>query len=213
MVTAIILASGFSKRMGTNKLLLPFNNITLIQHTLHKILECNFSDIILVARENIILDLCKATNINGIYNDNAEVGKSSSIKIGIQNSPTCQGYMFFTGDQPLLDTDTINLILRTFENNKDKIIVPIYKGTKGNPVIFPSKLQWELLALTGDNGGRDILHKYVQDTIFVEAKNEYALWDIDSPEDYQKLIKLQNKEENHVCNKKSSSTINFGGSL
>ena len=80
-------------------------------------------------------------------------GQSQSIKLGILNTSPADGYMFFTADQPLIDSYTINLLLDTFAKNKNSIILPRYKNKSGSPTIFSVKFKEQLLDLQGDIGG------------------------------------------------------------
>lgn len=199
MISVIVMASGYSRRMGRNKLLLPYNNKTIIENVLDNILQSGLKNIILVSRdENILEKGSIRNNVTPIYNPNALQGQSSSIKLGILNSPDCDGFMFATGDQPLLDLETLKLLVEAFENNKDKIIVPVFKGKNGNPVIFPASFKTDLLKLSGDSGGRSIIAKNIDKVLFIEVKNEYVLWDIDTEEDYDKLNKCINGNNNIV---------------
>jgi molybdenum cofactor cytidylyltransferase len=188
MVNAIIMASGFSNRMGKNKLLLPYEGKSIIEHIMDKVTKCNFNNIILVTNNNEIIDLAKKRGIDFVLNSHPEKGQSESIKLGIINSPEAAGYAFFTGDQPLMDIETIMFLMNRFNETKDSIIVPQYMKKKGTPVIFPKKLINELLALEGDVGGRKIINKHLEEVKYIEIKREYMLWDIDTEDDYNKLI-------------------------
>ena len=188
MVSAIIMASGQSKRMGENKLLLPYKGKAIIEHVLDKVISFNFRSIVVVYNHKEILEMCKDRKILAIYNDNSELGQSKAIKLGIENSPQSEGYVFFTGDQPLIDIETIELLLNEFNNNKSSIIVPNYKGRRGSPVIFSKYFKEELLNLSGDIGGRVIIEKNPSEIRFINVKDEFALWDIDTKEDYERLL-------------------------
>ena len=193
MLNAIIMASGFSNRMGSNKLLLTYKNKTLIEHILDKVIDCGFQDIILVARNKEILNMGNIRGIKGIYNEKAEAGQSESIKLGIINSKDADGYAFFTGDQPLMDIATIKCLMNCFYEKTDSIIVPIFKEQRGTPVIFPKRFKEELLNLKGDTGGRQIIGKYMDSATFEEVSEEFLLYDVDTEEDYKKLIFLEDK--------------------
>lgn len=191
MINALIMASGYGSRMGQNKLLLDYKGKPLIEHTMDRILECNFNDKIVVTQYKEILDLAERKYIKGAYNKNAHLGQSESIKLGIKNLKPGKGYMFFTGDQPLLDVETIGLLIKTFKDNRECIIVPRYRGRRGGPTIFSDTYKEELLLLEGDNGGKKIINKHMNNVVFVEINNEYALQDIDTNEDYNRLINLK----------------------
>ena len=188
MVSAIILASGYSKRMGRDKLLLKYRGKTLIQKTIDTILQYEFSEVILVAREEEIIEIGNRNGIKVIKNDNAAKGISESIKLGVMEAMKTDGYMFFTGDQPLMDVETIQLLMNCFIENKNLIIVPRYNEKRGNPFIFPRRYADELLALQGDSGGRSIINKHLESVKFLEVKNEWLLSDIDTEEDYKRLV-------------------------
>lgn len=188
MLNAIIMASGFSSRMGTNKLLLPYKGKLLIEHILDKVTACSFKSVTLVAQNDEIIDIGKSRKVNVIHNERAAEGQSASIKLGIANSPECKGYAFFTADQPLIDIETIKLLIDSFYEADNLIIVPSFSGKRGAPVIFPEKFKSELLALTGDTGGKNVIAKHPNEVRFIEVLNESILWDIDTEEDYRKLI-------------------------
>ncbi|HGG0417227.1 molybdenum cofactor cytidylyltransferase [Clostridium botulinum] len=188
MVNAVIMASGYSTRMGKNKLMLPFKGKPIIEHVIDAIKECNFNEIILVGQEKEVLDIAKKKNILTILNTKAYKGQSQSIELGILNTSSSKGYMFFTGDQPLLDSYTINLLLNTFTRNNDYIIIPKYKNKVGSPTIFPEKFKNELLDLQGDVGGKTVINNHINEIIFVNLRNGCSLFDIDTPKDYEYIL-------------------------
>lgn len=193
MVSAIIMASGESKRMGENKLLLEYKGKKIIEYVLDKVSSCDFNNILVVCNNEEIIKICSDRNISTIYNSEWKKGQSESIKIGIKNSPKSEGYAFFTADQPLINVETINLLLNEFNNNKEYIIVPNYNGKRGTPVIFSDKFKENLLELEGDVGGRVIINENPSYTRFINVENEFILWDIDTKADYEKLLRIWNK--------------------
>lgn len=188
MVNAIIMASGFSNRMGTNKLLLSYKGKCLIEHILDKVMCCSFNQTILVAKDEQILRFGIDRGMNVVQNNQADRGISESIKLGILHTSEADGYAFFTGDEPLLDIMTIKHLLTCFNQNQGMIIVPSYQMKRGNPVIFPQKYKKDLLTLKGDGGGRSIINQNIDGVRFLEVAEPSIIWDIDTVEDYQKLI-------------------------
>lgn len=195
MITAIIMASGYSRRMKKNKLLLEYKGKMLIQQTIDMILKCDFSQIILVAREKEIIQLGKSSGLTVIENKKADRGISESIKLGVTYAGNRDGYMFFTADQPLLNVDIINKLLQSFCQDKAHIIVPHYAGRRGSPVIFPKKFKQDLLHLEGDVGGKIIINKYFEQVRFLEIDNEKSLFDVDTQEDYKKILEWDEAED------------------
>ncbi|GAA0121811.1 molybdenum cofactor cytidylyltransferase [Clostridium faecium] len=188
MVNAVIMASGYSTRMGKNKLLLPFRDRPIIEHVIDAVKKCTFNEIILVGKDSKILDIGKSKNILTVLNTESYKGQSQSIKLGILNTSPADGYMFFTADQPLIDSYTINLLLDTFAKNKNSIIVPRYTNKSGSPTIFSVKFKEQLLDLQGDIGGRSIIHNNSNKVLFVDLKSNYPLLDVDTIKDYENII-------------------------
>lgn len=188
MISAVIMASGFGRRMGTNKLLLPYKGKYLVEHVIEVVSKYNFYEKIIVARDDIILELGKQKGFLGIKNNRAHIGQSESIKLSLKYAPKTEGYMFFTADQPFIDIQTINLLVYSFNINNQNIIVPKYGNRRGSPVIFPLRFVDELKSLEGDVGGGKVMNCHKEDIAFVELKNEIPLMDVDTKEDYRGLI-------------------------
>ena len=191
MITAIVMASGFSKRMGLNKLLMKYNDKFLIEHTLEKISQCDFAEKIIVTQYEEIEKL--TDNFKVVINENAHKGQSESIKLGVKSSEKCDGYMFFVADQPLINQKDIEKLIRVFRENKDFIVIPKYKEKHGNPVIYPSLYKEEILRLEGDKGGKSII-KSSNKIKYVEVE-ENTLFDIDNKDDFNKLLMRKGDNE------------------
>jgi molybdenum cofactor cytidylyltransferase len=194
-LSAIILASGYSRRMGKNKLLLKYRGETLIQRTIDTILKCGFSEVILVGRDEEIIETGNRNGLKVIRNDNAIKGISESIKLGVIHAQPTDGYMFFTADQPFLDTDIVKGLIYEFTENSAYIIIPRCDGRRGNPVIFPYRFKEEFLKLQGDVGGKIIINKNLDKVKFVEIDESLRLFDIDTNENYEYILKLEENDE------------------
>lgn len=185
MINAIIMASGLSKRMGENKLLLDFNKIPMIEHSFIEISKCFFNEVIVVSQYEEVFNLCEKYKFKKVFNESANIGQSESIKLGILNSSKCDGYMFFVGDQPFIDSFYINKIIDKFKEDNDYIIIPRFEDKKGSPVIFPYNKREELLTLENDEKGKKIITK--SSKIKYTDVSENMLIDIDNKVDYEKF--------------------------
>ena len=193
MISAIIMASGLSKRMGQNKLLMKYNNKFLIEYTLSIISECNFKQKILVTQYEEIKEFGETLNYKVVSNIFPNKGQSESIKLGVKNCDYCEGYMFFVGDQPLLNKRDIEKLIKFFEEDTDYIVIPKYKDKSGNPVIYPSAYKEQLLNLKGDKGGKSII-KSSHKIKYVNVR-ENTLFDIDNIDDFNNLLRRRAENE------------------
>lgn len=191
---AIILASGFSRRMGKNKLLLPYKGKLILKWVIEGALDLKLDRVILVYKEEAVKKLCENLDVELIYNVDAVNGQSASVVKGVKAADEFLGdYLFLMGDQPLLNVEEIRSMINAYKNSNKSIGVPLYNEVPGTPVIFSRKWRNQLLSLTGDSGGRTIIKKNKEEIFFYPIKNRIMGFDIDTEEDYAELLKQKNK--------------------
>jgi molybdenum cofactor cytidylyltransferase len=186
-VSAVILAAGESKRMGQPKLLMAWEGKTILEQTIDNCLNSKASETIIVlgykARElsKVIGDRPVISVLNPAYHD----GMSSSLIIGIKStSPQTHGIMLVLADQPTIDSHTINKLIETFDKRQKNIVIPVYQGKRGHPVIFHVKYREELLNIRGDIGAREVIQHHADDVLEVAVDCKGVLIDIDTPSDF-----------------------------
>jgi len=158
-LSAIVMASGFSKRFGQkNKLLMPLGQMTIIERTVQSLIDAQVNQILVVTQyKEVAAIFSNNPSVEVVMNASAVEGISASIRLGVAASQENHGFMFVPGDQALLQSQTLKSLTSGYMASPDKIIIPIYKGTPGSPKIFPPSLRKQLMELTGDHGGRAIL--------------------------------------------------------
>lgn len=184
-IAAIILASGNSARMGSDKLRMNFKGMYLVEHILKKISTMYFYKKMIIVRDDKLNDIAYKYNVLNKKNIEFNLGQSQSIKIGVKNSPEADSYMLFVGDQPFIKSETILKMISKY-NETDNIIMCRCNNHFGNPAIFPSRYKGELLELSGDVGAKSILNKHKSEISFVEVE-EIELFDIDTIEELKKF--------------------------
>lgn len=184
------MASGFSRRMEQEKLLLQLDGVPLVERVIQRAKASNLQEIILVYRSEAVGAIGYQYNLKTIHNPDAHLGQSMSLKLGVKAAnPKTQGYMFFVGDQPFLKVDFINELIEAYYQKKHAIILPRYKGQQGNPTIFSSSLKDELLSLEGDEGGRKIIRAMeVKKIKYVDSQDQQMGQDVDTWEMYQQIL-------------------------
>ncbi|MDR7871510.1 MAG: molybdenum cofactor cytidylyltransferase [Tissierellaceae bacterium] len=187
MITGIIMASGFSRRMGKDKLLMEVNGKKVIESIIEAAKYSNLDEVILVYRLREINDIAKSYDIKTIYNEKARLGQSQSVILGIENSKN-NSYMFLVADQPFINHLIINKLIDCYRENKDKIIIPYVNNEINMPIIFPARFKQELLQIKGDKGGREIIRNNPRSIKMVNFDDGNFLKDIDTMEDYNKIL-------------------------
>jgi len=162
MISTILLAAGQSKRMsGENKLIKNVKGIPLIKCALNNILKSSVDETVIVLgyQSEIIKKLIdKNEKIKFVFNPNFATGMASSIKKGIENlSHKTEAFFISLGDMPSINYNTYDRLIE-FKKN-EKIIVPIFKGQKGNPVLFSKLMKEKVMLVQGDIGAKKILEQ------------------------------------------------------
>lgn len=195
MITGIIMASGFSKRMKRDKLTLKIGGELVIEKVIKAAKKSKLDEVILVYQKDEIRDIALKYGIKTVFNSCPEKGQSESMKLGIKasNSNT-RAFMFIVGDQPLLNSDTIDVIIDTFNSSDNEIVVPVYKEEKGSPTLFSSKLRDKLLEVEGDKGGRKVMLEMHDRVKYLPIEDYRVGIDIDTLEEYQELVEMGMKK-------------------
>ena len=187
-ISAVVMGSGKSERFGKNKLLEKIDGVPMIEILLKKLEELPFKNIFVTYKDKEIFEICKKYNVISLENKKYFLGQSESIKLGTENIKD-ENIMFFTGDMPFLEEKTIFEIISEFDG---RITIPVVSGKRYSPVIFPNRYKKELLSLSGDVGGREIIKKE-KNLNFIEFFDKKQFMDIDREEELKAVIKNDRK--------------------
>jgi len=177
--------------MGEPKKLLPFGDTTFIERAVDTILSSVASELIVVVgyRADEVIAQIGSRPVRIARNPDYQQGMSTSISAGIRLvSPEAGAVLLGFIDQPLLDNRTIDRLIDGFLSSDKGIAVPTCRGSRGHPVIFSGEYISELMAVTGDIGGRHIISAHPDDVLEVELGASGVILDIDTREDYRSHI-------------------------
>jgi molybdenum cofactor cytidylyltransferase len=113
---------------------------------------------------------------------------SSSLRAGI--SALDQGIaatLIVLGDQPFIRSETMDKVVGAYRRDQAQIVIPLFQGSRGNPVLLDRSVFSEVMALEGDVGCRAIFGNHLEGITKVEVEDEGVLLDIDDPDDYDRL--------------------------
>ncbi|UCC39875.1 MAG: nucleotidyltransferase family protein [Candidatus Aminicenantes bacterium] len=197
MICAMILAAGESKRMGKPKLLLPFGEKTMIETVIDNVVKSKAGSILVVlgADSEKIEEKIKGLPVEIVFNPNFHEGMLSSAQIGFQTLPEdAQAVLVFLGDQPAISHAVINEVIDAYKKTKKGIILPVYEGNRGHPVLIDVKYRGEVEKLSADVGLRGVVYSHPEDVQEVEVETPNILQDIDDADDYDRELELKNKK-------------------
>nr|WP_299032134.1 nucleotidyltransferase family protein [uncultured Tenacibaculum sp.] len=187
----LILAAGSASRMGKIKQLLPYKNTTLLEWTIEQAQKSVIKNVfcVLGANKDAIEKKLTTNAIITIYNPKYQDGLSTSIVKGIEFSQehNFDSALIMLADQPHVTSEYLNSLIKVSKKNPSKIITSNYQGSVGVPAVFPKEYFNKLLNLKGDKGAKNFLLQHNNNVIKVNSS--LNLLDIDTPEDYQYLLK------------------------
>ncbi|MCU0362755.1 MAG: nucleotidyltransferase family protein [Bacteroidales bacterium] len=194
-ISAIILAAGESKRMGQPKMLLDIGGKSMIGRVVENVAGSDVGEIIVVLGAYSIEIRAELENsgvrfaVNEAYGD----GMLSSVRCGIAALPELsRACLVFQGDQPFISPAAINSIIAEYLSSGMGIVIPLYKGRRGHPLLVDSKYFREIHKLDDNTGLRALPEMFKGDVHMFECSDEAILRDIDTFEEYiDELNKLK----------------------
>ena len=194
MITAIILAAGQSTRMGKPKMLLPWGDITIIEHVVSMFSNAGIKDILVVTGgvreevEAVIMECGNKYPVRSVYNDQYMEGDMlSSIQCGLRNivDKRIGAAMIGLGDQPQVQERSVRLLCEAYLQTKSPLVVPSFQMRRGHPWLVARPLWQALTKVDSDQTPRDFLNAHSDDIQYVEIDTSSILADLDTPEDYR----------------------------
>ena len=186
-IWAIILAAGESKRMKVPKMLLPFNDKTMIEKVIENVTGSEVFNtlVVLGSHKDEIMGSIKHLPVNHCYNENYRDGMLSSVKCGFKNLPgQCKAVLIFPGDQPLIEPFVINKIIAAYRRTGKGIVIPVYKKKRGHPLLVDFRYSSSVDALDSSEGLNSLAQNNPQDVCEVSINSPGIIIDFDTKEDY-----------------------------
>ena len=186
-ISAILLAAGLSKRMGEDKLRLPYKGKPMLQHAVNLLAKLPVSERIIVTT-NARLDYVEVPHrVLVITNPSPETGQSGSVRLGLE-AATGDWYFFLVADQPALTANDLLPLIEYASGQESKIVFPVIGDKSCTPTLFSCNFRKELMSLSGDAGGSAVRRAHSSACIEYMPTHPRHFFDIDSVSDYQALF-------------------------
>lgn len=173
--------------MGRPKQLLPLNGKPIIKLCLECIMASGMTDIVVVLGWNSD-DAARALGgapAKIVCNNDPGSEMAESVRTGLRKiDASATGVLVCLSDHPLVSPGTVRTLVREHGKEPGAIIIPLYKGRKGHPTLFPLSLVREVFSgLTL----RDVITRHARSVHAVDVPDEGVILDMDTPEDYERI--------------------------
>jgi molybdenum cofactor cytidylyltransferase len=188
-IAAVILAAGRSTRMGVrNKLLADLRGRPMLRHVAEAAVASRARPVLVVVGHQAeeVRRALAGLQVGFVENPGYAAGLSSSLKMGAAALPgECAGMLVLLGDMPEITSAHIDRLIAAFAPGA--IVVPTYRGKRGNPVLWPVAYLGEMRELVGDAGAKRLLGKHAAMITNVDLGSTAIFADVDTPEALQRL--------------------------
>jgi molybdenum cofactor cytidylyltransferase len=198
-IGAVILAAGSSSRMGETKQLLKLENGTaLVAQALDCVRAARIDEIVLVLGHEAekVRAAIGSRELKIVVNERYTEGMSTSLALGLASLGERIAAAFVVlGDQPFIQSATLNLLIDRYEQTHAPIVLPTHNGARGNPVLLDRSIFAEVVALTGDVGARAIFGNHTNEILKVPVDDPGILLDFDNREDWENFQRLPSADQ------------------
>jgi molybdenum cofactor cytidylyltransferase len=190
-IAAIVLAGGFSRRMGRFKPLLPLGDRRTIERVVDLFREAGILKIIVVVghRGADIRRAVASPNVVWVENPDYAEGMFTSVLAGVRALPEdCRAFFIHPADIPLVRWQTAKRLSAALEEPSASVIYPTFNGRRGHPTLIRACLAPQILEWPGTGGLRSLLQRYEAQSLELPVADEAVLLDLDTAEDYSRML-------------------------
>lgn len=191
-LSGLILAAGFSSRMGELKAVLPLGGCTVLEHCVALFHDCGIEDVVVVTghRAEVVGAVAEAAGARVACNPGYADGMYGSIRTGVGRLDAhCAGFFLLPVDIPLLRRGTVHLLARSFAEAPARICYPVFAGRRGHPPLIHGDCIPAILAGRPPEGGLRTLLARIEaeqpaQVREVQVADANIHVDFDTPEDF-----------------------------
>ena len=192
MIAGLLLASGASRRFGSNKLVAPLGGQPVVRWSAAALAAAvDETWAVVPPRDEDVRDALEGVPVRWVENPDAHDGMASSLRAGGAALPLDADAVVITlGDQPLIDVDAIRRVVETWRRASvgTSAVVARYSDGRGHPARFGASLFPALRALSGDSGARTLLESLGDAVTPVDVPGARPR-DVDTPEALAELAR------------------------
>jgi len=191
--SAVVLAAGLSARMeGRHKLLLPVGGEPAVRRVVRAIVAARPEEVVVVTGFNgrAVFEALDGLDVRFQSNPSFREGQMTSVASGVAAlQAPCDAVMICLADQVLLEAADYRELIEAYATMPyGSILVPMFDGARGNPVMFASSYCPEVVGGRVNPGCRKLIAERGGEVFLHEAAHDRFCIDMDTPADYLSVI-------------------------
>jgi molybdenum cofactor cytidylyltransferase len=187
-IAGILLAAGSGTRYGGDKLLhrLPDGTPLAVAAAVNLRPACDRMVAVLRPEQEELAALLIEVGCEIIVCRESIGGMGYSLAAGVQATNNASAWIVALGDMPLIRSTTHQAVAERLRSGAS-LVASEYRGRRGHPVGFSGEWFDQLIAMTGDQGGRTILEQNREALILCPVDDPGATQDFDYKEDLKNI--------------------------
>ena len=190
MLAAVILSGGASNRMGAPKALLPYQGRPFLEHLLEvtKHPRIGARRVVLGAHAEAIGKTITLNPEEVVLNEEWEKGQVSSIQAALRSLPAgTDGILLCLVDHPLISSALVDGLIQQFYETRAAVVLPVFEGRRGHPVIFSATLYAELERAPMDVGARSVVWAHKTEVSEYVTAEEGCVVNLNDPDTFARI--------------------------
>jgi molybdenum cofactor cytidylyltransferase len=185
-ISAVVLAAGEKSVAGSPKVLAQVDGVALVRRVVDALVAAGLSPVVVAGAHRDAVEAAVASaGASVVANPDHAQGLHTSIRAGLEAADaSADAYLFVPADLPLLDGETVTRLVTTFEEGHDAIVVPVYQGVPGYPIIVDRRLRETLLGFGSGEDLDTLLLDHPRDVLDVHLLSDKVVFDVDDADDY-----------------------------
>lgn len=194
-IDVAVLAAGFARRMGREKLLLDLGGAPVVRRVVETSFGIGPREVLVIVNArnaSVIREALDGLDARVVENPRAPEGIGASIAFAAGAVRAgVEGLLLLQGDQPLVDTASLEALLA--ERGGAAYVAAAYGSLVTTPVLFGAELLPELRALGGDQGAKAVLRRHESRGRTVDLPAWRGL-DVDDEGAYRRVCELWSRD-------------------
>ena len=187
-VVSVILAAGFSRRMGSPKPLLELRGKSFLRTIIDRHKLSSLPVCVVLGQHNLhVAERVDLSDTTVLVNPDPSRGALSSLIIALDYLGESEGLLIHPVDHPLVLADTIKCLVQHHRRLPASILLPSVHGRKGHPVLFPQRFFFDLRRAPLDQGARWVVHQNLASTFLVPVEDSGILVNVNTPAQASRL--------------------------